>query len=178
MPWPLYTTSARPATANNAGNTGLYANGSQSHSFGTRAWVSTSPSTSTPSAFTASFTQLGGLRKANWSPADFDSRDVTHLLSPYRVREKRASWGNPGSYEFEFNYTPVGYEYRASLTPSPAVVDDNHRYLIVEDPDGSVHQLYGFFHAPQKQADIGTNENVISQKFDSCGVDTFVRSGT
>lgn len=176
MPWPLYTSSSRPTAANNAGNVALYANGSQSHSFGTRVWVSTSPSLSAPSAFTASFTQLGGLRKANWNPADFDARDITHMLSPYRVKERRASWGNPGSYDFEFNYTASVYEARAALTPSPAIADDNHRYLIVEDPDGSVHQLYGFFHPPQKQADIGTNENVITQKFDSCGIDTFVKS--
>ena len=65
MPFPLYTTASRPAATNNAGNTGLYANGAQTHAFGTRLWVSTTPGV-VPSAFTASFTQQTQLRKADW----------------------------------------------------------------------------------------------------------------
>ena len=175
MAWPLYTTGSRPALANNAANTGLYANGAQTHAFGTRLWVNTTAGV-VPSAFTASFTQLTQLRKADWQPADNDSRDVTHLLSPYRVKEKRASWGNPGMYDLEFNYTAALMERQASYRPDPTVSDDNHRYVIVEDPDGSVHQLYGFFQPPNKQAGVQQNENVIAQKFESCGLDTFVKS--
>ncbi len=175
MPWPLYTTSSRPPAAGNAANTALYANGSQSHSFATRVWVNTTAGT-TPSAFTASFTHLTQCRKANWEPADFDARDVTHNLSPYRFKERRSSWGNPGRYQMEFNYTPAVYERQAQLTPSPTVSDDNHRYLVVEDPDGSVHQLYGFFQNPNKAHDSTANENVIEQAFESCGVDTYVKS--
>lgn len=175
MAWPLFTTSARPTAAGNAANTGLYANGSQSHSFATRVWVSTTPGV-VPSAFTASFTHLTQNRKANYEPGAFDARDVTHNLSPYRHKERRSSWGNPGQIALEFNYTTAVYERQSALTPSPAVADDNHRYLIVEDPDGSVQQLYGWFDEPKKQHDCTANENVIEQTFMAGGVSTFVKS--
>lgn len=175
MAWPLYTTGVRPTAANNAANTGLYAFGTQTHSFGSRVWINTTAGIA-PTAFTASFTQLTQNRKANWQPADTDSRDITHNLSPYRSRERRASWGNPGSYDLEFNYTPALYERQAALTPSPVISDENHRYMIVEDPDGSVHQLYGFFQPPTKTHDCTASENVITQKFESCTIDTYVKS--
>jgi hypothetical protein len=176
MAWPLYTVGGTtPTAANNAANTGLYAAGFSTHSFGTRVWANTTAGT-VPSAFTASFTQLTQVRKANWEPADNDMRDVTHLLSPFRFKERRGSWGNPGRYQFEFNFTPTIMQRQSSYRVDPTVLDENHRYLIVEDPDGSVHQVYGCFQPPKKSNDVTANENVIEQAFEACGIDYYVKS--
>lgn len=178
MAWPLYAVGGtRPTLVNNAANTGLYAYGSQSHPFGSRVWVSTTPSASTPSAFTASFTQLPQVRKAVYTPGETEKTEKSHLLSPYRTREMRGSWNVPGSYDLEFNATTPLREQLAGLTVNPTVADDNHRYLVVEDPNGSVHQVYGFFQPPSgDQKTIEATDNTLTTKFESCGIDYFVNA--
>ena len=176
MAWPLYTTASRPATVNNAANTGLYAVGSQAHSFGSRVWVSTTPGV-VPSAFTASFTQLPQVRKAQYTPGETEKTEKSHLLSPYRTREMRGSWNVPGSYDLEFNATTSLREQLSGLTVNPTVADDNHRYVVVEDPNGAVHQVYGFFQQPSgDQKTIEATDNTLTQKFESCGIDYYVNA--
>ncbi len=176
MPWPLFTTSSRPPTVNNAANVGLYAVGSQSHSFGSRVWVSTTPGV-VPSAFTGSFTQLPQVRKAMYTPGETEKVEKSHLLSPHRTREMRGSWNVPGSYELEFNFTTLLREILSALTVNVTAADENHRYVVVEDPNGAVHQLYGFFQPPSgDQKTIEATDNTLTQKFESCGVDYYVNA--
>jgi hypothetical protein len=177
MPWPVYDGSTTfPTGANNptGANTGLYTYGAQSDSFGTRLWVF-GPSL-TPPTNAAAFTLVGNLRKADLTPVEFEKREVSHLLSPYQIREHSSSWGQPSSYEFEFNFTTALYNALCLLTPGPEFVDRGHRYIIVEDPDHSCHQLYGFFQAPKKTHTIESGDNVITVRFESLSVDYYVKS--
>lgn len=177
MPWPLFDgTTTFPSVTNVAGTVGLYANGDQSHAFGTRLWVWTIPAPNALPTNFAAFSAVTGLRKADWNPSDTETREVSHLLSPYRVRELRASWGVPGTYDFEFNYTPARMAALTALLPGPHLIADGHKYVIVQDPDGSFHQLFGFFHPPKKVHDVASGDNVIQMKFQSCGLDVYAKS--